>query len=356
MLEKWYNNLKRGSPSTADLYYRVLTKFCKDTGVSPEKLLNLSDGELRDLILDYVHRLDFAGKSGSHQENVISAIKSWLRFNGRELTIKVKVSRKSRIAEREVVPKPEDVGKLLKVAGLKERVVISLMAFSGVRENVIGNYEGTDGLRLVDLPDLRVEGRIVDFVKEPAMVVVRAELNKARHQYFTFLCREGMEFVLDWLRYRIRRGEELKLHSPLIPSRRGLFMRSMSVSNLVKKVIEVAGYSWRPYVLRHYFDTQMLLAEAGGIIPRDYRVFWMGHKGDIEHVYTTNKHRLPDHVVKDMRYRYERAAEEFLLPHVSVREPSQKVVSLEELERYLESGWEFVTTLPNGKVIVRRSF
>jgi hypothetical protein len=43
-----------------------------------------------------------------------------------------------------------------------------------------------------------------------------------------------------------------------------------------------AGFGWRPYVLRAYFDTQLMLAESKGLVLRDYRQFWMGHKGDME--------------------------------------------------------------------------
>jgi hypothetical protein len=62
-------------------------------------------------------------------------------------------------------------------------------------------------------------------------------------------------------------------------------------------------------VLRSYFDTQLMLAESKGLILRDYRTFWMGHKGDIENRYTTNKQRLPDQIVEDMREAYRRSQE-----------------------------------------------
>jgi hypothetical protein len=32
-----------------------------------------------------------------------------------------------------------------------------------------------------------------------------------------------------------------------------------------------------------------MIAESDGLILRDYRSFWMGHKVDIEHTYTVNK-------------------------------------------------------------------
>ena len=47
-----------------------------------------------------------------------------------------------------------------------------------------------------------------------------------------------------------------------------------------------------------------MLVESKGLVLRDYRTFWMGHKGDIENRYTTNKQRLPEQVVEDMREAY----------------------------------------------------
>jgi len=52
-----------------------------------------------------------------------------------------------------------------------------------------------------------------------------------------------------------------------------------------------------------------MLAESKGLVLRDYRQFWMGHKGDIENHYTTNKHKLPEEVVEDMREAYKRSQE-----------------------------------------------
>ena len=32
---------------------------------------------------------------------------------------------------------------------------------------------------------------------------------------------------------------------------------------------------------------------------------------------------------------------------------SQRVISLEDIEKYIEEGWEYVTTLPNNKAVLR---
>jgi hypothetical protein len=65
-------------------------------------------------------------------------------------------------------------------------------------------------------------------------------------------------------------------------------------------------------VFRVYFDTNLLLAESKGMISHAYQQFWMGHKGDIEAVYTVNKKKLPDEVVEDMRAKYAKVASELL--------------------------------------------
>jgi hypothetical protein len=71
---------------------------------------------------------------------------------------------------------------------------------------------------------------------------------------------------------------------------------------MIRKSIRMAGFSWRPYVLRRYFDSRMMLAQADGLIIRDFRVFWMGHKGDIEHTYTLNKKLSSDIIEKCDRH------------------------------------------------------
>jgi hypothetical protein len=183
------------------------------------------------------------------------------------------------------------------------------------------------------------------------------------------------------------------------------FIKTVNIGDIIRGAIRKAGFPWRPYVLRAYFDTQLMLAESKGLVLRDYRQFWMGHKGDIENRYTTNKCKLPESVIEDMREAYRRCQEylqttmpqtgkkglieEFrrqllLVAGFSPEEVGkidiaglsdeefqelvrkrllesrsgdcgvQKVVGLNELEKYLESGWEYVATLPNQKVVVRQ--
>ena len=68
-------------------------------------------------------------------------------------------------------------------------------------------------------------------------------------------------------------------------------------------------FAWRPYVLRPYFDTQLLIAESKGKMVHDFRVFFMGHKGTMESRYTTNKGVLPEVLMAEMREAFTRSEE-----------------------------------------------
>lgn len=82
------------------------------------------------------------------------------------------------------------------------------------------------------------------------------------------------------------------------------FLRTNLVTRDIKEAIIKAGYSWRPYVLRAYCDTNLIIGESKGLISHSYLQFIMGHKGDIEARYSTNKGILPPDMVEDMRASY----------------------------------------------------
>jgi len=53
-VRRWYGNVARGSRVTADVYLRGLGAFCQSFGRSPKNLLDMSEAELYNLLLDYV--------------------------------------------------------------------------------------------------------------------------------------------------------------------------------------------------------------------------------------------------------------------------------------------------------------
>ena len=406
---RWYDNVSRGSQVTADVYLRRLGSFCRSFDITPAGLVSLSESELHNLLLDCVSSMEKAGRAGSYIESMLKAVRSWLSHNGKEVKrkIRIKGARDTPSLKDERVPTKEELKRIFLSGDRKARVACVLIAHSGARVEVLGNYNGKDGLRIGDFPEIKIESCLVRFEQKPALMMVRKELSKAGHQYFTFLSEEGCEYLGDYLNERIREGEELGPKSPIITPKQKMkpFIRAGNIGDTIRETMRAAGIMWRPYVLRSYFDTQLMLAESKGLVLRDYRQFWMGHKGDIENRYTTNKQKLPEEVVEDMRKAYARSQE--YLQTVKAQEASEeklaqafrkqlllvagfaqdevdkmdlaslgdeelqeivrkrllrtgtndcakeKAVSVSEVNKYLAQGWEYVASLPNKTVIIR---
>jgi hypothetical protein len=363
------------------------------------------------MLMDYVSSAEKKGYAGNYINSTMKAVKSWLAHSNRELKVKIKIKGidETPTLKDERVPTIDELKRVFLSGNSRARTACVLVAHGGLRLQTLGDYQGQDGLRIGDLPELRIDNRGVTFSTVPTLVVVRKELSKAGHQYFTFLSEEGCEYVKDYLEERMREGEELATTSPMVTPKQKMkpFIRTINIGDIMRGAMRQAGLPWRPYVLRSYFDTQLMLAESKGLVLRDYRQFWMGHKGDIENRYTTNKRRLPDSVVDDMRHAYgksqeylqttksretseEKLAQVFRrqlllvagfaqdevdkmdLPAISDQEiqeivrkkllgtkttnnARQKVVTVNEANGYLAQGWEYVAKISGNKVVIKLS-
>ncbi len=311
-VRRWYDNLARGSAITADNYLRSLFNFSRRVGTTPAAAAKYSEGKAHRTLLDYVSGEERRGIAGSAIQTYVKAVRSWLSFNGVKVERSVKIHDAGRTPtlESEEVPTQDGLRRILLAANPRQRVAVALVAFSGVRLEVVGNYRGTDGLRVLDLPELEITGGKVSFTSLPARVVVRPELSKTGRAYLSWICSEGAGYIGAFLEQRMQSGEKLGPDSAVFAARMGSsskrFIKSSRVSMFMRQAIDRAGSDFRPYNLRCYFDTQMLLAESKGRVAHDYRVFWMGHTGSIENRYTTNKGRLPRELIDDMRIAYKR--------------------------------------------------
>jgi len=309
-VRSWYQDTRRKSVITADVRLRRLGLLCEELGISPMDLAAKDPDTIADILGDYADRMLEAGHAPGYVDTVLKMARSWLRHCGIKLerALKVKDADIPVTLLNERVPEGEELNELLASGTMKARVIKALLA-SGIRPGAIGNYQGTDGLRLGDLPDLESTPAGIVFRRHPAMVVVRPQLSKTGRQYFSFLTSAKATLITAYLNDRQANGEKLTLDSPLMASQPGpgrrRFMSGDAVRREVWRSLKAKGR--RPYILRHVFDTQLLNAEAKGLIPHDFRVFWMGHKGSIEAVYTTNHRTLPDSLVQEMRRAFAKA-------------------------------------------------
>jgi len=413
-IKRWFLNMSRGSVITGEVYLRRLGQFCQINNTDPIAITKMTEKEITNMLMDTVSLLESQGKAGSFIAGIMKSVKSWLSFNGISIKQKIKVKGvdSTPSLKDEKIPSQEELKKIFLSGDKKSRVASSLMAFSGIRPEVLGSYNGSDGLKIMDFPELEIKDNEVTFTKVPTMIIIRPELSKTRKRYFTFLGPEGCQYLKDYLEERIRKGEILKPESPIItPVRekdrsRREHIRTINIGDMIRKAIRKSGLNQRPYVLRAYFDTQLMMAESKGLILRDFRQFFMGHTGDIEHRYTLNKGKLPENTIEEMRNSYQKSLKFLETENKGISESemdktikdlktsmlvlagfseeeiekekllelsnedlikkidekrikhlnngnSQKVVSMRELKQYIELGWEFVANINSREAIIK---
>jgi len=424
-VEKWFRNLARGSQITANVALRRISRSSELLELNPKEMVEKARKDLagfQDKLEDVVAKLESENKSPGYIAGLLKTVKSWLRYNDITLTrrIKIRNSTATPTIENEQVPSKSEIARILRAAPPKVKVAMALIAFADLRPQTLGNHDGSDGLRVKDLPEMKIEDEKVKFEKTPTLMIVRQSLSKARHKYFTFLSSEGCTYLKEYLEERLRRGEKLTKETPLIGHERPRastkpFMLTRKITHLIRQSMRRAGVYKRPYVLRAYAETQLIIAESKGKISHPYLQFIAERKGDIEARYSTNKGVLPPDMIEDMRKCY-RECEPFLNTTVTEIEYSdvvkqakietlksvaktvfgmdllevkiakekelereltreeeiklfeeelrkirekpdyQMIVGEEELEKYLVEGWEFVSVLPSQKILIRKQF
>ena len=414
-VSRWYENLEAKSVITATVYLRTLGLYCDLLKTTPKGILKEAPSKkFRDGFTDFIRRMEKDGKAGSYIERFKKVIISWTSYNNLDVKLKVNIkgSSDTPTIANERVPSKDELSRILRMASPRGRVSIAMMAFSGLRPESLGDYLGTDGIRLGDFTDAKISSGGIEFEKVPTSLLVRRALSKVRHPYFTFVGTEAIAYIEEYLHERVKQGEKLTPQSPLLAFdprgvRKNRFLRTTLVTRDVKEAILKAGFTWRPYVFRAYCDTGMIVAESKGLISHPYLQFLMGHKGDIEARYSTNKGRLPPTMIEEMRKAYtkcepllstkaESASEEqikralreqFLMvagfkkeevEKMNLEEMSdeelqnavrqrlvgmmtgngsrQKVIPIQEVKSYIGQGYEYVASLPDGGAIVKVPF
>jgi len=393
---------------------RTLGLYCKLNNTNPRKILeDAREGKLKKDFMAFVRKLENEGKAGSYIVRFKKVISSWVKFNDLSLdlrSVKIKEASRNPTVEDERVPTQEELSKIITVSSLRGRVSIALMAFSGLRPETIGNFKGTDGLKLSDLPELRINEGKIEFVKIPTIIRVRSTLSKKRHEYMTFLPEEGCNYIKEYLESRMKEGEKLTYDSPLITLEGPIpgtheRPRTQLVTRDIRKAMRKLNFNWRPYVLRSYFSMALDIAENKGIVSHNWREYWMGHTGDISARYSTNKKLSPE-MIEEMRETYKKCSpyletgrkalteeekeqlnrevkkwylsalgftdEEIAKDNLLELEPGelqqkvreklklnmnnghpQKIIPINELRKYIEKGWEYIKDLGDKEAIVR---
>jgi integrase len=282
-------------------------------GLTLEDLTDQVKGDrdgLEKRLMGFVGQQERDGYAPGSIENYLKSVRSWANWHGVELVRKIKISNRTSTPtlDSEEVPTVQQVLDIRSAATPRGRICVGAVAYGGLRPESLGHQRIKDGIKLGDLPELDVEE--MKFTKVPALMIVRPEVSKAGHKYRTFLPKETCRDILAYLEKRIEMNEQLAGDSPLVAvelsnKNKGWRMAQNPenlhiVTAVVSRDIRSAmrpTYSYRPYVLRSFFSTRLLMAVSDGVLDNNYRIYWMGHAGQMSAKYSSNKAMLPDDLI-----------------------------------------------------------
>lgn len=344
---RWFRKLLRRSPVSAGEHIRRLGWLCEHFATTPQELAKKSKRQANDWTEDMISLLEDEGKRSSYISNLFKTAKSWFKHNSKQIDVEYKVARgETGLYAKEKPPTNEELRRIFDAADIRQKVAISLMAFSGFRDETLGDLTGVDGLKVSDFPEITISNGTVQFKSIPTFVICRATISKSGYEYRSLLNEEGCDYLSTYLTWRMQTkekdtkqiiegkrktvrvkvpGEILTPDSPIITPTRlnvGTHIHTTNISGIIKQAIVKAGFNWRPYALRRFFAKRLLRAEDDGLITGQYAKFWFGHMGDMLLKYTLQK-GLDEEDLERLRKAYQRLDEAHLTT-VGRKPPTQE--------------------------------
>ena len=385
-------------------YPKHFAEYLRYTNQTVQQMIkNFNEDQIKESkhIQEFVnHMINIKKLAPSNVANYVSAVKNRLEYEGIILTKKIRIPNRHihHTIANQVVPTKDQIIRFLQNARPETQLVIALMAFLGIRFNVIGD------LRVSDFPEMRITDKEVIFEKMPTRINIRLSVtNKSKKEYMTFLIESGCQILKNSLELRLRRGEKLEPNSFIIKTdciKDSIKQRANVVSRRLYTVFNKIVYESRPYSLKDFFATA--LANTG--IQQNYQTYFMGHTGPVQNVYSTNRKQPPEQI-EFMRNLFKEKIEQYLIPQpnsneariqevwkefgkqigLEVKEDSsteetiaeiagvykagmldldkrenpptlqkQKRINEKELDKYLADDWDVSHELKNGDFIVKK--
>ena len=233
-----------GSPNSLYSYVDSVSRYSRFLGHSPDTIIQdvkpassipdpLRVQNHSGFLEDYVAQLQDEGLSPGRVHSIVKHVKTFYRINGAEVKLTEPLSR--RVTYKDRSPKPEELVRLLDIAGLREKVIVCALALGAFREDTLAK------LRYRHVRE-DLEKNVV-----PIHVHVEADITKGKYgDYDTFLGAEAAEYLKLYIDQR-RQGssdgrnppEPLTEDSPLIRDATGHTPRAVGPKQIRKLVHEL---------------------------------------------------------------------------------------------------------------------
>lgn len=267
--------LKTVSSKTAKSYLSVLTKFCNWCRKDPHQLIIDRDSErnnpdlnkrteTRNLVLDFrkfLEEEDYAPKSINSMDGAIRGF--FTAVLGREGMINVSNYPNRDVSIRkDLVPTLDEVKRMVEVSDIAGKFTIIFLAQTGMRP------EDALKLRVGDIQ------RELDLGNCPLAISFLPEKDRNRNigERITFLGKDGVDILKQYLNWRKRSGEVITPDIPLFVGRSKKYngksveaLTKRMMNERIKEAAKKAGIGdgngkygrMREYCLRKFFTTQL---------------------------------------------------------------------------------------------------
>ena len=326
-----------GSKHTLYQYVFGIYRFSKWINKKPDQIIKevLDDKNAIDLYIEsidnFIGDLQAEDLAPGPINNHVKGVKSLFRVNRISLQLPFRIRKTVRYPDRS--PTPEELAKIIDIADLRNKVIVSILALSGIR---IGT--------LVKLQYRHIKNDLETGVT-PINLHIEAEITKGKyHNYDTFIGCEATAYLktyldarrignerLESVKNRGMPSEEITDSSPLIRDRHKTQVKPITpsaVHSIIHTLYRKAGlienggkirYDLRPHSIRKYFRTQL---GANSKIPTDYIEYMMGHT-----ISTYNDIKMKG--IPFLRNLYSNSG-------LSIR-PKTKISNIERLKMFAES-------------------
>jgi hypothetical protein len=336
---KHFAQVGERSPLTRAVNEPQFGRLMFDLDLTPEQFLRLAKkpDAFRDKMNAWVTTMRGRKVLDTYIQRIWSTGKAYLKFRGvATMWVPNLKTHGHPSLDEEMVPSPDEMGRIINSLPLRGKVVALFMCQSGLRPGVLSNQLATDGLRFKDLVDFdleRVEFRPNASNLPEAMFRIRRELSKNGNQYVGFMGDELRAALCAYVAERKQGGEKLDADSPVIgvaekgednylrvgrvgarhKAEHKFVTRDALMLQLKAAIQKQVGKDrkFRPYLLRSYFSSRAFQAELAGATSTVVRKYFTQHTDGADAKYNTDK-ALTSDFIEDLRNAYHR-----IYPYVS---------------------------------------
>lgn len=399
-VQKFLDHYKRKQKASKTRYNALiaLDQLCVHSRKEPQELARLSSAQASRAVQAFVDKLHDDGKSIRYLNVLLDYYKPFFVANGFKNGKELDLERYRQPARyrktKEYIPTPEEVRNMAFASKvLRNRAIILTLYMSGLRLHTLVALVYKDVKS-----ELESNNKIVKLPVYPEMKERHPDACKGMIPYYSYVGDPALQAIRDYIKTE---RPDIKPSEPLFCAtstniaydiRRNMIIDGRSIEKMVKTAAKNAGIEeWKhvtPHCLRKAFEFAMRSSK----LDPDDREFLMGHilPGTKDAYYAKDKIEYlraeyakgrffgdGESVVKDA---FKRLAQEMGL-EVKEEEPiegtiseiakvykaakedlakrsnngKQKMIKEDELDKYLEEGWELVNVLPSGKLVVKHA-